>query len=104
MLIEAKLKNFRDDDGQVRNDQWLKAAQNGEFSFGPSTPRYASSGPGSWKHEAVGIDEAEIELREQFNYTPEFLKTNWKLFHDAAQTHRLAVLREILPSFGICVI
>ncbi len=35
--------------------------------------------------------------------TKEFLKSDWKLFHDAIQEHRLTVLHDILPKYGICV-
>jgi hypothetical protein len=31
-----------------------------------------------------------------------FLGSRWKMFHDAAQAHRLDVLQVILPRYGIC--
>jgi hypothetical protein len=103
-IIAAKLRELIDDDGHVRNKQWLDAVRIGEFRFGSDDPHYVGSGQGSWKYEAIGTKEARIDPAEEFNYRPEFLTSHWKLFHDAAQLHRFVVLREILPQFGLCAI
>ena len=31
------------------------------------------------------------------------LTTKWKYFQDALQLHRLTVLHDVLPKYGICV-
>ena len=97
--IAAKLTNLTDDDGHARNKKWLDAIGNNEFSFGSAEPSYVDSGRGSWKYQAIGTERAEIDRNEEFDYRPEFLHSDWKLFHDAAQVHRFVVLREILPRF-----
>jgi hypothetical protein len=30
------------------------------------------------------------------------MKSNWKLFHDALQFHRLDILNDVPPKYGIC--
>ena len=32
-----------------------------------------------------------------------FLESNWKRFNDAIQCHRLYIVHDILPRYGICV-
>lgn len=103
-LMKTMIQKITDEDGQKRNDAWLKAIRNGSFSFGASDPRYTSSGPGSWKFEALGTTEARIGHCEKFEFKPEFLVSNWKLFHDAAKAHQYEMLTEILPQFGISAI
>jgi len=36
---------------------------------------------------------------EEFIYKPEFLKSDWKLFHDALQLHRYYIVHDILPKY-----
>ena len=38
----------------------------------------------------------------EYHYDPGFLTTRWKYFHDALQLHRLTILHDILPKYGIC--
>lgn len=35
-------------------------------------------------------------------YKTSFLTSDWKMFHDALLVHRLVVIRDILPRYGIC--
>lgn len=100
--ISFLLKSIADEDGDVRHQKWLKRIGEGYFSFPPEKLEYHAKGPGSWKQKALGTDR-EIEIKdERFPYDPSFLKSDWKMFHDALQTHRLAVIRDILPRYGIC--
>jgi hypothetical protein len=55
-------------------------------------------GPLSWKAEALGT-AADVA---EYHYDPGFLTTRWKYFHDALQLHRLTILHDILPKYGIC--
>jgi hypothetical protein len=43
-------------------------------------------------------DEQGIE----FEFTPNFLRSDWKHFHDAVQYHRLFILHDLLPRVGLC--
>lgn len=105
---QAMLTLFRtviEDDGEKRHDRWLEEIAKGTFSFGPQQLSYTGEGEGSWKYRALGLpldgvdDESKNEI---YRYTPEFLDSDWKRFHDALLAHRFAVIHEILPRYGIC--
>lgn len=93
------IRGTRDPDGEVRHRVWQGAIADGAFSFGPASPSYVAKGVGSWKHAALGTT-AEHDGDEEFPYTPEFMRSDWKLFHDALQEHRYVVLHHILPRYG----
>jgi hypothetical protein len=88
----------KDTDPTKRHQNWLKAIGEGQFSFGSVTLEYADLGPTSWKAQALGTSDD----RQEYPYRVGFLNMNWKLFHDALQLHRLIVLHDILPKYGIC--
>lgn len=90
-----------DEDGDVRHGHWLRAIDRGAFSFGRESIAYVAKGPGSWKYKALGTLAAEDSFEDRFDYTPAFLTSDWKRFHDAAQQHRLYVLTELLPRYGM---
>lgn len=85
-------------DGSARHVKWREAIAAGEFSFGSAKVSYAEDGSGSWKAEALGSSR---DL-PTFEYKKTFLASNWKLFHDALQLHRLTVSHDILPRYDIC--
>jgi hypothetical protein len=89
---------FTDKDGNTRHQQWINAIGDGLFSFGKAKISYAADGRNSWKAAALGTSQ-DIPV---YSYTLDFLSSDWKLFHDALQQHRLVVCHEILPRFGIC--
>ncbi|OAI08004.1 DUF6765 family protein [Methylomonas methanica] len=97
IFLELKIK-----EDKARHDRWLdivKSGFNGErFSFGGAEISYVAEGVGSWKEKALG---SSWDLRVH-PYKPGFLSSDWKLFHDALQLHRLTVLHDILPKYGIC--
>ncbi|HVY44822.1 MAG TPA: DUF6765 family protein, partial [Minicystis sp.] len=99
VMIAALLSGTANPDENARHAVWLEHVQKGTFSFGAEDVRYVASGPGSWKHEALGVADAN---EEGLAYRPEFLRSDWKLFHDALQAHRLDVMNHILPEYGIC--
>jgi len=101
-LIANLLAKFTSDDGEERHHSWLKAISSGEFSFGKVDLEFIPKGKGSWKHQAIEQDKEVDDGNEEFQYNPEFLMSNWKLFHDALQAHRFDVLHDILPKYGIC--
>jgi hypothetical protein len=89
---------LHDPDATVRHRKWLAYIAKGVFGFGPETVEYVETGPGSWKHTALGDKEDGMH-----KYTPAFLTSDWKRFHDALQQHRFDVIHHILPTYGICV-
>lgn len=98
----ATLRNlflrFKDKDGDVRHKKWLDAIADGAFSFGNASISYAADGKNSWKAAALGTSQ-DVPV---YSYSPDFLRSDWKLFHDAMQQHRLTVAHDILPQYGIC--
>lgn len=93
MFLDLKLK-----DGLDRHDVWCKAIADGAFTFGTAKIAYSEDGRDSWKAQALGTSR-DFPV---FPYNDSFLKSNWKLFHDALQLHRITVSHDILPMFGIC--
>ena len=100
--IEDNFKTFREEDGENRHKRWLKSIAAGDFSFGPQELEYKAKGIGSWKHKAIGQDKEIDEKDDTFEYSDDFLNSDWKLFHDALQAHRFDVIHNILPRYGIC--
>ncbi len=96
--IKKNFADFTSREGDVRHAQWVASIRGGAFSFGKEIPAYVAKGPGSWKHAALGDDPTE-----NHHYSNHFLNSDWKRFHDALQAHRLMVLNELLPAYGISV-
>ena len=97
-VIRNLFSNQTTKDGKKRHKAWLAAIEAGKFSFGKATPSYAEDGKQSWKAQALGTS-TDMPV---YTYRDTFLNSNWKLFHDALQLHRLTVLHDILPEYGIC--
>ena len=96
---------FDDEEGDDRHRRWLESIANGDFSFaekGQETLSYVHKGMDSWKEKALHT-KREVETKDElFPFDPEFLESDWKLFHDALQIHRIDIIRNILPKYGIC--
>jgi hypothetical protein len=88
-------------EGESRHAAWLQEIAQGSFSFGPATVDYIDHGDGSWKMQALGHDPDDDD-DVQFEFDPVFLASHWKHFHDAVQHHRLFIVHELLPRFGLC--
>jgi hypothetical protein len=56
----------------------------------------------SWKHQVLETRRSKNRRSDVFVYSPLFLDSDWKLFHDALTAHCFAVIRDILPRCGIC--
>jgi len=94
MFVGIKNKN-----GDERHAEWLQAIRSGAFSFGATAiADYVPRGRESWKAQALGTSH-DLPVHR---YKPEFLKSDWKMFHDAIQAHRFHVVHDILPRYGIC--
>jgi len=97
-VIQDLFANTKEKDGEKRHLVWLDAIAAGRFSFGKTELEYHPRGIKSWKAQALGCSYDESVHK----YKDDFLLSDWKLFHDAIQSHRLAVLHDILPKYGIC--
>ena len=97
-----RFTTWDDRDEQVRHQKWLSSLADDEFGLGPVELRYVAQGEGSWKHAALG-DGKERDSGLVHTYADDFLRSDWKLFHDAAKAHRRSVVDDVLPRFGICV-
>ncbi|MEO1069108.1 MAG: DUF6765 family protein [Cyanobacteria bacterium J06638_6] len=86
-----------------RHRQWATHIAKGHFSFGPAEVRYAARGSGSWKHQALGLAGEGDRKDVRPSYSPDFLTSNWKLFHDGLQAHHFYIIHDLLPQYGICV-
>ncbi|HZG40316.1 MAG TPA: DUF6765 family protein, partial [Nodosilinea sp.] len=72
---------------------------------------YIAHGYGSWKHRALGVagegdgQRPALGHRKETRiaYTPQFLTSHWKRFHDALRAHHFYVIHDLLPQYGICV-
>ena len=99
--IRRLFTDVKQKDGSDRHQVWLQTIAEGRFSFGPATVSYAEDGEKSWKAQALGDSDDHLTVHE-YPYRDAFLTSNWKLFHDALQLHRLTVAHDILPKYGIC--
>lgn len=100
--LDKLVRQVTDPDGEVRHRQWCNAIEKGVFSFGSVVLDYKAKGLGSWKESALGTLKQEDTGFEKYCYSPEFLNSHWKRFHDALQVHRADVVHEVLPQYGIC--
>jgi hypothetical protein len=100
--LERLVLGFRDPKGKERHLQWLDAIRKGAFSFGAENVEYVAKDAGSWKEAALGTVKKRDNGYELYPFSTAFLSSDWKLFHDALQAHRLDIVHEILPSYGIC--
>ena len=96
------MADLTDAEGTQRHKQWLGLIGQGEFDFPAVKVTYKDKGSGSWKHQALGTTRKLDREDEVFPYSPGFLTSDWKLFHDALMAHRFSVVHAILPRFGIC--
>jgi hypothetical protein len=96
-IIQQMLREVTHPLAADRHATWCYQIGQGTFSFGPEELSYAGEGPGSWEHEALQGASASGVVP----YPPSFLASNWKLAHDALQSHRFDIVHDILPRYGI---
>lgn len=102
-LIAQMMQSITSKNADERHQTWLTAISEGQFSFGKATVSYSPKGKESWKYQALGTEKRIDTGKERFHYHSSFLKSDWKLFHDALKNHRLFITHELLPQYGICV-
>lgn len=103
--IRENFLDFEDEEGEDRHRKWVNSIANGDFSFaekGQEILSYVHKGINSWKYDALDTKKEVETKNELFRFSPEFLASDWKLFHDALQIHRIDIIRNILPRYGIC--
>ncbi|MBU2591012.1 MAG: DUF6765 family protein [Nitrospinota bacterium] len=100
--ILSLIQSINGDSGEKRHEIWIEEIRKGNFSFGAEEIGYIPKGEGSWKHKSIGQVSASDTGREEFPFKETFMSSDWKMFHDALQAHRLAVLHDVLPKYGIC--
>jgi len=100
--ISGLLMQITDKNGYERHKEWIKRIAKGEFGFPSVKLEYKEKGKGSWKHQALGTTRKKDRKDEVFPYSPSFLTSDWKMFHDALMAHRFSVIYDILPQYGIC--
>ncbi len=103
--IKKNIDHFTDEEPEKRYEKWIKSVLNGDFSFagkGKETITYIPKGVDSWKHLALDTRKETETGNEKYIFRSDFFDSDWKLFHDALQVHRLELLRDILPNYGIC--
>lgn len=101
-LIEHALITITDDSGEIRHKEWLKWLKEDKFNLGSVDLNFEIDGEASWKHKARG-EGRKVNGDLKYPYSESFLTSDWKYFHDALKTYRLEVIRDVLPSYGICV-
>lgn len=102
--IDHYLRAIDDHDDHARHERWMEAVRRGHFRFGAEPLEYHPKGEGSWKHVALGtVTEDDDDEESAYEYSPEFFRCDWKLFHDALQRQRLDIVQVVLPRYGICV-
>lgn len=101
--LHTLFATIRNANTNTRHRKWLALIAQGKFGFPSVRLEYKATGKKSWVYQALGeLDELTISVAKEYSYTPSFLNSHWKLFHDALAVHRLAVITEILPRYGIC--
>lgn len=95
--IEKLFRELKDDKPENRHKEWLAAIARGDFQpcVPPTRVTYDMK---RWKTEALGPENKE----GKYDFSPGFMNSDWKKFHDAVQHHRYHVLHDLLPGFGIC--
>lgn len=81
--IEKLFRSITDKEGHVRHQEWLEKIGNGFFDFTPVKLEYQAKGYNSWKQQALGTTRLTDNITDKFHYLDSFLKSDWKMFHDA---------------------
>ncbi|MCW8831903.1 MAG: hypothetical protein OQK03_01110, partial [Colwellia sp.] len=99
--ISICFKEFTQINPEERHARWLLAIEEDFFGLGAEKITYIAKGENSWKHQALGTTRSHGD--DEYVFSLDFINSNWKYFHDAAKKHRLSIIDDILPRFGICV-
>ncbi|MCX7097950.1 MAG: hypothetical protein NTV43_08620 [Methylococcales bacterium] len=106
--IKELFLTITDEDGDDRHQRWLDKIANGFFDdntphgFKAVSLEYQAKGRDSWKHKALNTAKLTESVTDVFPYHDSFLKSDWKMFHDALLAQHFFIVHELLPSYGIC--
>jgi hypothetical protein len=101
-MIAEMIGGITEWESNLRHDHWLTAVSQGKFSFGAEEVCYVAAGAGSWVEAAFGNAQPNFaDLRHQHPFHPDFVHSNWKLFHDALIAHQSFVMGELLPRYDL---
>ena len=101
--IKQNFENFKDEDGDIRHEKWLESIKNGDFSFGSVELEYKAKGKGSWKYQAINQEKDTDSDDDMFEFSDDFMNSDWRLFHVALKAHRFDIINTVLPKYGISV-
>lgn len=101
-VLKKNFETFKEEKGHQRYERWVESLANGDFSFGPVQLSFIPKGEGSWKDKAIANKKPIDDGTEVYDFTSEFLQSDWKMFHDALHAHYFSVVKDILPRYGIC--
>jgi len=106
MVLTEKFKTIRSSNGDERHTGWLELIRSGKIPhIEENDLDYSADTATSWKFKALGYLEmpnGDIVGKHPPVYSPEFLASDWKQFHDSLQYYRFFLLNVLLPSYGIC--
>lgn len=103
--LADRLRSTRDEDGDTRCSRWINALAAGEVpGIPPVEVRYDAK---EWRSIALETEETfagatSLEGILAIDCPSGFLRSDWKLFHDAAKDHRYQVTQVILPRHNLC--
>ena len=100
--IEELFLSITDEEGDDRHQKWLEKIGKGFFDFTAVKLEYQAKGYNSWKQQALKTTKLTESVTDIFPYSDSFLKSDWKMFHDALLAHHFFVIHELLPNYGIC--
>ncbi|MNL54998.1 hypothetical protein D3C87_1783750 [compost metagenome] len=101
--LQHLIENTEHEEGEDRLAAWREAILGRKFSFGADVWKYSVEGNESWLKEAFDFDSVEDFEFQNIEYKESFLKSNWKMMHDALLYYRFSVLHEVLPRHQICM-
>jgi hypothetical protein len=102
-ILRKQFLSVKSECPDKRHESWLRAIAKGEIpDLGCEKITYIPKGKGSWKALALGTYKPIDLLGYKYPWSNDFMTSNWKMFHDAAKAHRVTIIDNILPRYGIC--
>lgn len=100
-VIEQLLASNQEHDEEKRLNYLVSEVAAGKVPGVDAIPAYIAKGPGSWKHEATGIEDQDDDGHAKPIWSARFENSHYRKFHDAIKQHRYVVTQQILPDFQL---